>query len=93
MHEAINDIGTAILRLNDALLKHNFRGLAAVDLMSPEDGQRLKLLASPENGFHIEYGKMDPETGSPVNQAEIAGVLVRWPATKRARHGGGFDWV
>jgi hypothetical protein len=90
--DAFTDIADAVLRLRHALEKHHLNAPAAIDLYAPEDGQRL-IAALRSTDLHLQYGQMHPETGLAVNQAEIAGVIFRWPATKRARHGGGFDWV
>lgn len=92
MSDPFNDIATAIIRLSMAMKEHHMNAPAAIDLYAPEDGARLMRALPKEQLVYVEYGRMRPETGEPVNQIEIAGVIVRWPAQKRLRRDGGFDW-
>lgn len=89
MKDSINDIGGAIVALNNALRKHGFDGVGRIVLMSWEDGMRLRQEIEP---YMIETA-MDPESGKPLMQISIAGVLVQWEPMRRARINGGFDFV
>ena len=77
-----------LLRARRAMAAANI-DLAAIELMTPEDGERLLALLEPQD----VCGRMAwlRDDGSPGAQIELEGVLVRWPQRRIARFGGG--WV
>ncbi|MDX8492888.1 hypothetical protein RFN29_15020 [Mesorhizobium sp. VK22B] len=84
-----NHIATAIMRLQSAMRAVNIEP-AIIELASREQGEQLRHIAEAymrQNGG-ASIG-MDPK-GKPVNQMEICGTIVRWPAHYQAPWSVGF---
>lgn len=77
-----NELGDALYRLTKVLGRHNMT-LASIDLGSWDDGQYMKMSLDVEHSMTIEQG-LDSRTGEMVNQANVAGVLIRWPTKRQA---------
>lgn len=92
--DPIHDLADAILRLQHVFRRQRIEP-AIITLSSWEDGQRLAQIAlrsQSMNNYDRQRVAMD-EQGNPVNQIEIAGTIVRWPALPLAVRGGGFRFT
>lgn len=87
----MDEIASAILRLQDAMRKHDMEP-AIIELSSWEDGEHLRSLVHRSGLHSIQLG-MDQATGEARHQVDIAGTIVRWPTMLRARVDGGFDYL
>ena len=88
----INDLGTAIMKLRASLESRNITPVS-IDLASWEDGQRLLGSLDQEHMLYVEQG-IDNRTGEMVNQAQVAGMIIRWPTMRKARFSRkGFDYI
>jgi hypothetical protein len=94
MTTIITDLGEAILRLQHAFRRHGIEP-AVIELSSWEDGQVLQaaLLRDRDSSTYDRPSVGLDSKGNAVNQVEIAGTIVRWPALQKALPGGGFDIV
>lgn len=89
--DPFREIKEAIYGLSHAFRRHRMTP-AIIELASREEGYQLKAMLDREHTMYVELG-MDHTTGEPRHQVSIAGVIVRWPAHRRAQVGGGLDFV
>lgn len=85
---AFNEVATAIMQMRHTFLRNGMEP-AIIELSSRYDGERLRLMG---RAYINETGgstvAMAGGIASPVNQIEIAGTIVRWPAVSMAYPGG-----
>jgi hypothetical protein len=89
----MQDINEAVYQLRRAFKKHGMN-VAAIELASPLDGDRMKyLLAARDNPDRVLPHLGMNEQGDPRHQVRMQDIVVRWGARWKARIGGGWDYV
>jgi len=86
--EYMNRLGNALMQLSVVFAEQGIT-LTSVVLGSAEDGLRYRASIDRYHSLLINVG-MDPETGQPTINANVAGIEIRWPAVREALRSGGF---
>lgn len=88
--DTIADLAGAVMDLQEAFRRYDLEP-AAIILSSREEGRAL-LCQVRDAAYSIQIVE-HLITKEPMNQVMIAGTAIQWPALRRPRIGGGFDYV
>lgn len=83
-----NDLVSAVATLRDVLRRHEM-DVGRIVLMDQRDGTVIRYML--DTPYANVEPAMDPETGQPLRQVEVMGVLVQWPVKRIAMPKGFAD--
>lgn len=94
------DIFEAFYSLHHAFRAQNMKPPTAINLASPEEGERFLKCVLQSDRFRYflvaapRFGRdfVELADGSVYRELDFMGIKVRWPANKRATPDGSWSW-